>query len=163
MVSMMARSLLCTIVPSAPRHGARDGGKVATLCDFLDGEIELVARDKVDARRCLQARLRLHRDLRADHANFQARFACLGRLDGPNIGSKGRRRVCSTRSRSAREAGGDILERQSVRRRIVSFEPSTRAAGWAGKRIPARWNFATHLIPCAGAPVEAVERRCLQK
>src|SRR5262249_39999306 len=71
-----------------PPRKSGDASQIATFRDFLDREIELVARNEVDGRRGLQAQFWLHGDLRADHANFQTRVECFERFDRLNIGSK---------------------------------------------------------------------------
>ena len=55
---------------------------------LLDGEIELVARDKIDRRRCLQAAVGIDRDLGADKSGLQARVHRFQRLDGRDVRGK---------------------------------------------------------------------------
>src|SRR5215472_17057320 len=47
-----------------------DAGEVTPLGNFFDGEIEFVASDEIDRSRGREARLRLDRDLRPDHADL---------------------------------------------------------------------------------------------
>ena len=71
---------------------AGDCVPAAPFGDFLDGEVELVAGDKIDRRRALEARLRLDRDLGADEAGFEARIGRLERFDDPHVrAERGRR------------------------------------------------------------------------
>src|SRR4029450_2915298 len=62
-----------------------DAVEVASFGDLLDGEIELVAGDKIDRRRRLQARLRLDGDLGPDHADLQAPLWRPGAARGGHI------------------------------------------------------------------------------
>ena len=55
---------------------------------LLDGEIELVARDKIDRRRCFQAAVGIDRDLGADEPDLEARVHRLQRLDGRDVRGK---------------------------------------------------------------------------
>ena len=161
----MARSSLCTIVPSALAPGQPgDGGEVAALGDLLDGEIELVARDEIDRRGRFQALLRLDRDLGADHADLEAGLARLERLRRPHIGGKGGRGGVQHDEVAVDRFGRDVLEFQPVRRRVDQFRPFDQR-GRLGEpgRIPERSDFAAHLIARAGAAIVAVERGGLQK
>src|SRR5205085_1488893 len=57
-----------------------DVGKTPPLGDFLDREVEFLARDKIDGARCGQAWLGLDRDLSADEPDLQMRISVLERL-----------------------------------------------------------------------------------
>ena len=63
---------------------AVDRGEVAALGDFLDGEVEFVARRRSrSARGLARLSVRLHRHLGADEADLQRRVGLLQRLRPP--------------------------------------------------------------------------------
>ena len=73
-------------------RNAIDRGPVASLGNFLDGEVELVARHEVDRRALAQAFVRLHRHLGADEADLQRRVGLLQRRRHLHVGGERRRR-----------------------------------------------------------------------
>ena len=95
-----------------------DAREVAPLGHILDGEIELIAGDEIDHGRSLQARLRLDRDLRPDHADLQTRLERLERLGGAHVDGERRRRGMHHDEVATGGLGRDVGELEPVRRRV---------------------------------------------
>ena len=141
-----------------------DSGEVAPLRHLLDGEIEFVARDKIDRGRSFEARFRLDRDLGPDHADLQARLERLERLGRFDIDGERRGRGVQHHEIAVHGLGRDVVEFEAVRRRVDELG-AFNERGRLGEpgRVPERLDLAAHLIARAGAPVEAVEGWRLQE
>src|SRR5437899_6464310 len=135
-----------------------------SLGDFLDSEVELAARDELDRRRGSEGALALDGDVRPDEADPQPRVSLLERLGDADVVRK---------RRGARVEHGEVVV-PPERHHVPEREPGRRrvdetAAGDERRRlgeprgVPERPDLAAGLIPGAGAAVEALKRRRMQK
>ena len=135
-----------------------------TLGDLFDGEVELVARDKVEYRRGGETLLRLNGDFGTDEADLQFRVMLLHRLRDLHVIGEGRRRGVHHHQLIILGERQDLVQRRAGRRRIDQPAARNQRSGLRQPgRIPERADFAARLVARAGAAIEAFERRWLQK
>ena len=133
-----------------------------TLGDLFDGEIELVARDKVEHRRGGEALLRLDSHFGADEADLEFRVTRLHRLRDLHVVREGRRRGVHHHQFIILGERQNLLHRRAGRRRIDQPAAGHQRRGLRQPgRIPEGADFAARLVARAGAAIEALERRWL--
>ncbi len=137
---------------------ALDFGPGRVVGDFLDGEVELVARDEVDDGRLDHAAVRLHRHLGADQPGLEVRIGSLQRLDGLHVRLERRHRGVKHRHVEVLGHGHDVREALAVRRRVDQLGLLDQRGGLGQPgRIPEGADLPLGLVARAGAAVETVE------
>ncbi len=133
-------------------------GERPAIGDFLDGEVELAAGDKVDGvgrkGRCFG------RDghMRTDKPDQQGRVLAFQRFGDLHVGMEGRRAGVQHQQLILARQWADIVERQAARGCIDEAAAGHQGCGlrqpcW----IPEGADLALGLIARAGAAIEAVE------
>ncbi len=137
---------------------------VAAVGDFLDREIELVARDEINGRGFRERLLGFDRDLGADEADFRGRVHILDHLGRFDVLTERRRRGVQDDQIFAANVAFDVLEGEIMRRRVDQLRAFNERR-WLREpcRIPERAHLALHLIARAGTAIVAVKRGSLQK
>ncbi len=143
---------------------ARDLRPGDVVGDVLDGEVELVAGDEVHDRRLDQAAVRLHRDLGADQAGLEVRVDRLQRLNGLHVRLERRHRGVDHHQVEVLGHGRDVRQALAVRRGVDELG-LLHQGGRLGQpgRVPERADLPFGLVARAGAAVETVEGRRLEK
>ena len=137
---------------------------IAALGDFLDREVEFVARHEIDGRALRQAFRRLHRHLGTDHTDFQRRINSLQRRRDLHV-------RCERRRGGMQHAQFEVLRlfRNSIhtdtgRRRVDQLAARHQSGGLRQpSREPERLDLPLRLIAGSGAAVEPIEGGRLQE
>ena len=137
---------------------AVDGGEIHALGNILDGKVKFIARDEINRCALQQAFFRLHRDLGANHADFDVRVGILDRLGDLHVGGKARRRGMDHAKIAVPGIGQHDVHADLGGRGIDQAAPGyeRRRLGEPG-REPEALDLALGLVARAGAAVEAVE------
>ena len=160
------RSSLCTMTPPALRYDRPlmpDQSRPSATSLTVKSNSLRATKSTAGASR--QAGVGLDGDLGADQADLEAG---IGGLEAPRSPA---RRTRTRASRCAARRGRSRAPRRTTASRpmrcggaSISFEPSTRAAGCASQvGYQNELDLAPRLVARAGAAVEAVEGRRLQK
>ena len=137
---------------------------VLAVGDVLDGEIEFVAGDEIDAGRVFQAAVGVDRHLGADQADLELRIGGFQRLDAFHVGGEGRDGGVDDDEIEILGLRHDLGEAGLVRRGVDQLGILDQSGGLGQPgRIPEGGDFTPRLIARAGAAVKSVKGRRLQK